>query len=61
LSGLCRKAHNDGLLLGIRVGKGSSRANHMMLVDDTMFFCWSDPKSCSIITNILHQYETTSG
>jgi len=49
LSGLCRKAHNDGLLLGIRVGKGSSRANHMMLVDDTMFFCWSDPKSCSII------------
>jgi len=61
LFGLCNKAQANGSLPGIRVSKGSPRVNHLLFVDDTMFFCLSDPKSCRKLQQILQKYEQASG
>ena len=61
LSGLCSKAQQDGSLPGVRVGLGIPRINHLLFADDTMFFCKSDSKSCSVLMKILHRYESVSG
>jgi len=42
LSWLCKKAQQDGVLIGLRVSKGSPKINHLLFVDDTIFFCRSD-------------------
>ena len=38
LSGLCKKAQQDGQLTGVRVSNNSPRINHLLFADDTMFF-----------------------
>jgi len=60
LSGLCKKAQQDGKLPGLRVAKGSPRLNHLLFADDTMFFTRSDPKSCRALLLILQRYEAAS-
>lgn len=61
LSGLCKRAQQAGLLSGIRVVRGSPRVNHLLFVDDTMFFIRTDELSCSTLHRILQQYKTASG
>ena len=55
LSGLCKRAQQAGLLSGIRVVRGSPRVNHLLFVDDTMFFIRTDELSCSTLHRILQQ------
>ncbi|KAL9816679.1 putative reverse transcriptase domain-containing protein [Arabidopsis thaliana] len=61
LSGLGLKAQANGSLPGLRVAIGSPRLNHLLFVDDTMFFCRIDNKSCLKLKAILHKYELASG
>ena len=61
LSGLCKKAQEDGSLPGVRVSRNSPRLNHLVFADDTIFFTKSDPHACSTLMNILHSYEQASG
>lgn len=61
LYGLCRKAQENGSLLGVRVARNSPQINHLQFTDDTMFFCRSDSASCSALSIILSQYEAVSG
>ena len=53
LSGLCTKAQLAGRLTGIRVAKRSPKITHLLFADDTMFFCWSDERSCLELMSIL--------
>ncbi|CAA7014405.1 unnamed protein product [Microthlaspi erraticum] len=61
LSGLCKKAQENGQLTGIRVANGSPKVNHLLFADDTMFFCKSNEKTCKALKEILRQYEEASG
>ena len=61
LSGLCRKAQENGSLVGIRVARGSPQVNHLLFADDTMFFCKTNPTCCGALSRILKQYEVASG
>lgn len=61
LSGLCKQAHRDRSLMGLRVAKGSPRINHLLFADDTMFFCYSTPENCSTLKRNLQEYERASG
>lgn len=61
LSGLCKKAQQDGSLPGIKVARKSPRVNHLLFADDTMFFMRSDHKSCQNLISILQKYEKASG
>lgn len=60
LSGLCRKAQDAGNLSGLRVARNLPRINHLLFVDDTMFFTKTDPQCCSTLLDILHRYETAA-
>ncbi|XP_024007904.1 uncharacterized protein LOC112083915 [Eutrema salsugineum] len=61
LAGLCRKAQDNGSLVGIRVSRNSPQVNHLLYADDTMFFCKSDPTSCAVLSSILRRYGDASG
>lgn len=61
LSGLCRRAHETGSMVGVRVAVRAPRVNHLLFADDTMFFLKSDEQSCSTLADILHQYKIASG
>jgi len=61
LSGLCRKAQEKGVMVGIRVARGSPQVNHLLFADDTMFFCKTNPTCCGALSNILKKYELASG
>lgn len=61
LSGLYNNALSQGNLIGLRVSKRSPHINHLLFVDDTMFFSRSDPKNCAKLKQILHKYDQASG
>lgn len=62
LSGLCKKkSQTNGTLAGIIVARNCPRINHLLFADDSMFFTKSDPKNCSTLIAILHEYEAASG
>ena len=61
LSGLCKKAQQDGTLTGVKVATNCPRINHLLFADDTMFFIRSDERSCSTLLKILNLYEEASG
>lgn len=61
ISGLCNIALQDGTLPGIKVRRACPPVNHLLFVDDTMFFGKSDSTSCSALTSILNKYEAVSG
>ncbi|CAA7018492.1 unnamed protein product [Microthlaspi erraticum] len=61
LSGLCKKALDNGSLPSIKVSRGSPKINHLLFADDTMFFCKISQKSCETLHSILQQYEEASG
>lgn len=61
LSGLCRKAQANGSLPGLRVAKTSSRINHLLFADDTMFFCKANTQNSQSLLKILRKYETAPG
>lgn len=61
LSGLCKKAQEDGLLPGIKVARNSPKINHLLFADDTMFFTKTDTAACTHLMSILHSYEAASG
>lgn len=60
LSGLCVKAQEDGLMVGVKVSH-SPRLNHLLFADDTMIFTKSNKQSCSTLLHILRDYELASG
>lgn len=61
LSGLCRKAHISGHMVGLRLARAAPCINHLLFADDTMFFLKTDMKSCAALKDILGLYETVSG
>lgn len=61
LSGLCNRVASTGELKGVRVARGCSRVNHLLFADDTMFFCYSSPESCTNLATMLAEYERASG
>lgn len=61
LSGLCKRAQDNGQLSGIQVSRGSPRVNHLLFADDTMFFCKTSTKCVEALSNILQKYEVASG
>lgn len=61
LSGLCKKAQEDGSLPGIRVARNSPKINNLLFADDTMFFTKTDSHACSNLVAILQTYEAASG
>lgn len=61
LSGLCKKAQEEGSLQGLRVSRGSPRINHLLFADDTMFFCKTNNSSIEALNKILKDYEAASG
>lgn len=61
LSGLCKSAAREGTLQGIRFARACPRVNHLLFVDDTMFFCGASELSCQKLLDILMKYEAASG
>lgn len=61
LSGLCKKAQQDGSLPGLRVATKCPRINHLLFADDTMIFTKSNSRCCSSLVSILNKYEAASG
>ncbi|CAL9225131.1 unnamed protein product, partial [Arabidopsis halleri] len=61
LSGLCRRAQEKRVMVGIRVARGSPQINHLLFADDTMFFCKTNPTCCGALSAILKKYEAASG
>ncbi|XP_010468460.1 PREDICTED: uncharacterized protein LOC104748533 [Camelina sativa] len=61
LSGLCVQAQNQGLLPDIKVCRASPSINHLLIVDDTMFFCKSNDVCCRNLLKILNTYEKALG
>ena len=43
------------------MARGCPRINHLLFADDTMFFCYSTPSNCEVLSNILLEYEQASG
>lgn len=60
LSGLCRRGEEDGSLPGIRVARCSPPINHLLFVDDTMFFTKTGLSCCKSLVSILKRYEEVS-
>lgn len=60
LSGLCKMGEEDGSLPGVRVARHSPPINHLLFVDDTMFFTKMESKSCIALESILKKYEEAS-
>lgn len=61
LSGLCKRAQKDGSLQGLRVSRPSPKINHLLFVDDTMFFCKTNNRSIEALKQVLKDYESASG
>ena len=61
LSGLCKIAHEDKTLQGIKVATNSPRINYLLFADDTLFFSKTNPRSVSTLLGILSLYEQASG
>lgn len=61
LSGLCKKAQENGLMTGLRLTRQCPRINHLLFADNTMFFVKADEQSSGALIDILQQYETASG
>lgn len=61
LSGLCKKAQNQGEIIGVKVSRNSPAISHLLFADDTMFFIRTDARSCAALLLILDKYEQASG
>lgn len=61
LSGLCKKAQQQGEVVGVKVARNCPAINHLLFADDTMFFSRTDPRSCAALVRILRMYEDASG
>lgn len=46
---------------GVKVARGCPIINHLLFVDDIMFFCKANNKSCKKLKRILSKYEEISG
>lgn len=53
LSGLCRKAQENGSLPGLRVARNFPKINHLLFADDTMIFTKADEYACATLIDIL--------
>ena len=61
VSGLCNRAQEDGSLKDIQVARVCPYINHLLFVDDTMFFLKSNKASRAALKNIMRRYKTASG
>lgn len=61
LSGLWNEAHVTGRLKGLQFSRQSPFINHLLFVDDTVFFCKTNESNCSHLMKIIRQYEDSSG
>lgn len=55
-----KKSQEEGSLQFIRVSRKSPRINHILVVDDTMFFCKTHIRSIEPLNQILKDYESAS-
>lgn len=61
LSGLCKRAQASSNLTGLRAGRLGPRIIHFLFADDTMFFLKTDQASIASLSDIIRQYEASSG
>lgn len=61
LSGLCKRAQASRNLTGLRAGRLGPRIIHLLFADDTMFFLKTDQASIASLSDIIRQYEASSG
>lgn len=60
LSGLCKRAHHNGLLKGVSIAAHCPNINHLLFVDDTMFFSKANTKNAESLKALLTTYESIS-
>lgn len=58
LTGLCFQEQQRGKFKGLQVSRKSPFINHLLFVDDTVFFSSTSDKSCTSLLRILKKYET---
>ncbi|XP_018509880.1 uncharacterized mitochondrial protein AtMg01250-like [Brassica rapa] len=59
-SSLCKAAHENGTLPGIRISRYGPKVNHLLSSDDTMIFTKTNPLFCTTLIDILQSYERAS-
>ncbi|KAM6578186.1 hypothetical protein CsatB_030023 [Cannabis sativa] len=60
-SGLLRKYEVDGKIHGSKVARRAPVISHMLLADDSYFFCRANTREADSIMELLHLYEQASG
>lgn len=61
LTGLCAEAQSTGRMKGISIASNCPSLNHLLFVDDTMFFCKANKKNAEALKTLLATYESVSG
>jgi len=61
LSGLLTKGQNEGSIHGIQIAPNAPLISHLFFADNSLLFCWSDPKEARFILKTLQLYESISG
>lgn len=52
---------NDRSLLGVKIALGAPAVNHLLFVDDSLFFSLANPKAGRKLKHILSMYEAVPG
>ncbi|XP_074303812.1 uncharacterized protein LOC141638307 [Silene latifolia] len=61
LSGLVRKAMEDGAIRGVRIAAGAPMVTHLLFADDSILFVRAKEREVQKVKNILTCYEKASG
>ncbi|XP_015963086.1 uncharacterized protein LOC107487020 [Arachis duranensis] len=61
LSFLLHKAKQNRLIQGLQIHRRCPKVNHLLLADDSILFCKTNPEACSNILHLLNSYESISG
>ena len=56
-----KKAERGNQFTGMKVAKASPSISHLLLADDSLFFCKAQKEECQTILRILKEYEVVSG
>ena len=56
-----RKKEGEKLLTGLKIARGSPTISHLLLADDSLFFCKANMQESEVILQILKDYERASG